>query len=52
MRWRNKLTGGLVQQPEYSSLELRNATDKAFLGSEFVAMLVAVLTIAGQSVAA
>jgi len=39
VRWRNKLTGGLVQQPEYSSLELRNATDKAFLGSEFVAMM-------------
>ena len=39
VRWRNKLNGALVQQPDYSSQEIRNATDKAFLGDPFVAMM-------------
>lgn len=37
--WRNKLTGALVRQPDYSSLEIRNAMDKKFLGDDFVKMM-------------
>jgi len=37
--WRNKTNGALIRQPDYASHEIHAATDKRFLGNEWIASM-------------